>query len=74
MNHKDNPTLWTESIFDATAARFDGTLKRSIHSVEKHASVERLISAAKSRGFHIKRTRTHYLIFCSLEVDLIDIC
>ena len=74
MQHKDNPTLWTESIFDAKAARFNGILKRSIRSVDKHASVERLINAAKSRGFHVKRTRTHYLIFCSLEVDLIDIC
>ena len=74
MKNGNNPTLWTEDIFAATAARFDGTLKRSISSVEKHASVERLIAAAKSRGFHVKRTRTHYLIFCSLEVDLIDIC
>lgn len=74
MQHKDNPTLWTESIFDAKGARFNGILKRSIKSVEEIASVERLINAARSRGFHIKKTPTHFLIFCSSEVDLIDIC
>ena len=74
MKHKDNPVLWTESIFNTTAARFNGTLKRSIHSVEKHASEEKLINAAKCRGFHVKRTLTHCLIFCSSEVELIDIC
>ena len=75
MKHqRKNSTMWIESIFNATTAQFNGVVKRSIHSVTKHASEEQLVSAAKSRRFHVRRSRTHYLIFCYDPFELEDVC
>lgn len=73
-HNDDEPHYWVEQIFEAKAAQFGGVLKRHVNSVLKHASEEQLVSAATQRGFHIKKTLTHYLIFCSSNVTLTEVC
>lgn len=65
---------WAEQIFDAKTARNGGVLKRLIRSVTKHSSEDKLIAAAKCRGFSVMKSDTHYLIFCSFQVTLTEVC
>jgi len=67
-------TEWTESMFRAITASYGGVLKRKIYSVETHASEAQLIAAATRRGYHVYKTETHYLIFCSPTVQLTQVC
>jgi hypothetical protein len=71
---KQTPTIWIEKIFRAKTAQFGGVLKRHIRSVEKHASESQLVTAAKARGFHVSKTDAYYVIFCSSQVQLQELC
>jgi hypothetical protein len=63
---------WIEAIFDARQASDGGIVRRSIRTVQNGASEELLVKAVKSRGFHVVRTETQYVIFCnSGEIKLL---
>ena len=70
----NNSLEWIDQIFNAKTVAQGGVLKRKITSVLKHASEHQIMAGAKSRGCHVIKSSTHYLIFCSSPLYLKKLC
>jgi len=54
-----------DAIFDAEQAKTEGTVRRSIRTVQESATEEMLVNAVKARGFHLLQTKTDYVVLCN---------
>jgi len=55
---------WIEQIFNASQARYQGVVRRSVQSVERYSSVADLVAAARARGFHVIETGDQLVVLC----------
>lgn len=55
---------WVDDIFRAGQANAGGVVRRSIESVERYASIDEVMVAARDRGFHVISTGDQLVILC----------
>ena len=58
-------SAWIEQIFQAGQAGEGNIVRRSRADVEKYASVEELVEAVTSRGFHLIEIGTQLVVICN---------
>ena len=56
---------WARQIFDCTAARNGGIVRRSVRWVDKEIGRERLIAECRGRGFHLLECGDQFVIICN---------
>lgn len=57
-------SAWVEQIFAAASAQNGGIVRRKKADVAKYASLEQVIQAAKTRGFHVVETGGQVVVLC----------
>ena len=69
--YQNNP--WIQRIFESAQAKNGGIVRRNAKDVQKFASESELREAAQSRGFHMLRHGSQYLILCSKSGFYIEV-
>lgn len=64
---------WLTQVFAAGQASQDGVVRRSIATVLQYSSEDQLVREARSRGFHVLKTSTQYIVLCN-EGDMQVLC
>lgn len=60
-----SPQEWLLQIFNAKQVPAGGVVRRNKRHVEKQSSLQDLVSAARSFGFHLIETGDQYVVICN---------
>jgi hypothetical protein len=63
-------SAWLDQLFSEGQAQTGGIVRRSIASVNRYSSEAQLSAVVQDLGFHMIKTSTQFVIYCSPAAGL----
>ncbi|MEO0486948.1 MAG: N-(5'-phosphoribosyl)anthranilate isomerase [Pseudomonadota bacterium] len=62
-----SPDRWIETIFASKAARDGKVVRRSLHDIQRYATLDRFTREVQRRGYAAVRNGDQIVIFCNQD-------